>query len=323
MVENKDVFISYREVEKKEALWVKNNLENNGISCWMAPESIPGGSSYAEEIADAIDECKVLVVMVSPKAQKSKWIPSELEIAKNSNKVIIPFKIKKCDYVKAFKTYLIGLQWYDAYLNKNDAMEKMIIRIKEIIGKNTDDVVIDKDDKVSTTVLTTGDVSVTVPDVCASMLEMKLAYADALLEESNGNHKKALQMHRELADKGYAPSINFVGIAYVKGDFVEQDISLGVEYYRKSAELGYAPAQLNLGDCYMNGMGVETDKEEAVKWYIEAANNKDKPDGDAMFRLFLCYKFGKGVSADKNEAEKWHRLANENGITEYIDYYCR
>ena len=73
----------------------------------------------------------------------------------------------------------------------------------------------------------------------------------------------------------------------------------------------------------MNGMGIETDKEEAVKWYLLAATNTEEPDGDAMFRLFLCYKFGKGVTPDKAEAEKWQSLAKEQGVTEYIDYYCR
>ena len=45
---NKDVFISYKVEDTAEALWVKTTLEQNGISCRMAPSSIPGISSYAE-----------------------------------------------------------------------------------------------------------------------------------------------------------------------------------------------------------------------------------------------------------------------------------
>ena len=38
----KEVFISYKSEEYDEALWIKNVLETNGVSCWMAPACIPG-----------------------------------------------------------------------------------------------------------------------------------------------------------------------------------------------------------------------------------------------------------------------------------------
>lgn len=44
------VFISYKSEQKEIALKIKDILEENGISCWMAPESIPVGSNYAAEI---------------------------------------------------------------------------------------------------------------------------------------------------------------------------------------------------------------------------------------------------------------------------------
>ncbi len=70
----KDVFISYKAEEFDEANWVRGTLEHNGISCWMAPASIMGGSSYAEEIPKAIRECRVFVLLLSEKSQRSKWV---------------------------------------------------------------------------------------------------------------------------------------------------------------------------------------------------------------------------------------------------------
>ena len=69
-----DVFISYKSEEAENAKWLKAVLEINGLSCWMAPDSIPGGSSYAQEIEQAIYDCGVLVLLLSEKAQKSIWI---------------------------------------------------------------------------------------------------------------------------------------------------------------------------------------------------------------------------------------------------------
>ena len=327
MMENKDVFISYKVEETAEAMWVKNTLEQNGISCWMAPASIPGGSSYAKEITHAIESCKVLVLILSQKAQLSTWIPKEIDMALNCRKVILPFMIENCKLVDDFNFYLNNVQRYEAYLNKSSAIELMIKQIQAVTGISPDTpVVVEKSENTAaSTVQRHVDVPVAAAEAgaCAALPELKNRHFDALREEARGNRAKALQIHRELAEKGYAPSINYVGIAYILGELVEQNLPLGVEYYRKAAELGYAPAQLNLGDCYMNGMGIETDKAEAVKWYLAAANNDEEPDGDAMFRLFLCYKFGRGVAADKNEAEKWQQLAKELGVTEYIDYYCR
>ena len=61
----RDVFISYKAEELEEASWVKSVLENNGISCWMAPACIPGGSNYAVEIPQAIRQAKVFVLILS------------------------------------------------------------------------------------------------------------------------------------------------------------------------------------------------------------------------------------------------------------------
>lgn len=144
---------------------------------------------------------------------------------------------------------------------------------------------------------------------------------EALLEQINGNYKKAFDLQKFLADLDFAPGVNYLGIAYTKGEGVEQNIPLGVEYYKKAAELGYASAQLNVGDCYMNGFGVECDKEKAFEYYVKAATNPIQPDADAMYRLYMCYKYAKGVEHNSEEAEMWKEKAKQNGVTSYIEYY--
>ena len=55
----KEIFISYSTVDAINAETVRNVLEKNGLSCWMAPRDIPGGSNYTKEIPIAIRNCKV------------------------------------------------------------------------------------------------------------------------------------------------------------------------------------------------------------------------------------------------------------------------
>ena len=129
----KDVFISYKAEEFDDANWVKATLERNGISCWLAPASIPGGSSYAVEIPQAIRSCKVFVLMLSEKSQKSKWVPRELDQAINEGKTVMPFMLENCALQDDFNFYLTNVQRYAAYESKSKAIEKMIVEIKAIL----------------------------------------------------------------------------------------------------------------------------------------------------------------------------------------------
>lgn len=130
----KDVFISYKTEEFDEANWVKTTLETNGISCWMAPMCIAGGSSYAVAIPQAIRECKVFVLILSEKSQKSKWVPKELDQAINEGKTVLPFMLENCPLKDDFNFYLTNVQRYAAYESKTVAMQKMVREIRAILG---------------------------------------------------------------------------------------------------------------------------------------------------------------------------------------------
>lgn len=129
----KDVFISYKSEEIIEAKWVRSFLEHNGISCWMAPLCIPGGSSYAVEIPRAIKEAKVFVLILSSKAQASQWISREIDLAINEGKLILPFMIENFVLKDEFKFYLANVQRYAAYENKLAAAGRMLNEIKSFI----------------------------------------------------------------------------------------------------------------------------------------------------------------------------------------------
>lgn len=127
------VFISYKSDEFDEACWVKDRLEESGVSCWMAPMSIQGGSSYAEEIPKAIRDCSIFVLILSEKVQESKWVPRELDQAINNGKVILPFMIVDCSLKDDFDFYLSNVQRYEAFRNKEAALKKLIEDIKKFL----------------------------------------------------------------------------------------------------------------------------------------------------------------------------------------------
>ncbi len=131
---NKTVFISYKSEDMAHALWVRNALESSGVSCWMAPESIVGGASYAAEIPAAIRNASAFVLVLSTRTMASKWVAKEVSLAINEGKTVMPFLLEPCTLTDEFNFYLTDVQWYQAWQGRDAAMSKMIREIRSILG---------------------------------------------------------------------------------------------------------------------------------------------------------------------------------------------
>ena len=130
----KYVFISYKVEEYNAAKAVKDHLEANAIPCWMAPMSIKGGMSYAQEIPPAIENCSVFLLMLSEKAQESKWVPREVDQAINHEKLIMPYMMENCPLRSDFSFYLTNVQRYEAFRDPEETLDRMTRDIQNALG---------------------------------------------------------------------------------------------------------------------------------------------------------------------------------------------
>lgn len=130
----KDVFISYKSDEFGIASYIYEELKRNGISAWMAPQDIPGGSSYAMEITKAIKDCRIFLLVLSKAAQTSQWIPKEIDNAINEKKLILPFMVEKCGLNAEFSFLLSNIQFKDGYTNREEALYMLIAEMKQYLG---------------------------------------------------------------------------------------------------------------------------------------------------------------------------------------------
>ena len=135
----KDVFISYSSKDFDKVNNVKSILEVNGISCWMAPQCIPTGSSYAKEIPVAIRNCRVFLLMITSKSQESQWVPKEVSLALSECKCVIPFVIEDCMLTDIFNFFLTDVQRYYAFELKSDSLKELIERIRIECNKDRKD----------------------------------------------------------------------------------------------------------------------------------------------------------------------------------------
>lgn len=126
-------FISYKTDDLQVALQVKEQLAEKGISCWMAPDSIPGGSSYAQEIPKAIRGCSAFILILSEATQSSRFVPKEIDLAINLDKPILPFMIENFELRDEFSFYLSNINRYPAYQSKEKCIGLIADRINEIL----------------------------------------------------------------------------------------------------------------------------------------------------------------------------------------------
>lgn len=128
------VFISYSSHEIEIANQLKHILETNGVSCWMAPQSIPAGSDYGNEIPKAIEKCKVFLLLLSDASQNSNWVPKEVGLAIGKGKIVVPFQIDNTTISEAFNFYLTNSQRISAYNRMTEAYQELLNRLKDILN---------------------------------------------------------------------------------------------------------------------------------------------------------------------------------------------
>lgn len=123
------VFISYSSKDMDEANSVRMVLQQNGIDCWMAPESIAMGYDYSSAIPEAIEQCDLFLLILSANSQGSKWVPKELDRAISFNKPIIPFQIDNKALSTSFDFMLTNIQRVEAFHDLEASYAKLLSHI--------------------------------------------------------------------------------------------------------------------------------------------------------------------------------------------------
>ena len=109
-----DVFISYSSLNKNVADAVVSNFEQHGIRCWYAPRDIMPGQEWVTAIHEAINACKLFVLIYTDSSNESKQVANEVALAFNSGKTLIPFRLSDAEMSTELEYYLTRVHWLDA-----------------------------------------------------------------------------------------------------------------------------------------------------------------------------------------------------------------
>jgi hypothetical protein len=130
-----DAFISYSSADKTAADAACAVLEAAGIRCWVAPRDVSPGREYAAAIIDAIDRCRVMVLIFSSSANDSPQVHREIQRAASKGVAIVPVRIEKVLPTKSMEYYLGDIHWLDAMTPPiENHLQRLAVTVKAILN---------------------------------------------------------------------------------------------------------------------------------------------------------------------------------------------
>lgn len=85
------IFISYARTDSKLlAHRLCTDLQTAGYTVWLDTSEIAGGASWSQDIEEAIEDCTVMVALMSPASYQSQWCRAEQLRAVRKGKKLVP-----------------------------------------------------------------------------------------------------------------------------------------------------------------------------------------------------------------------------------------
>ena len=132
------VFISYASPDSEIAETVCRSLETQGVLCWIAPRDVKPGAQYADAIVRAINDAKVLLLLLSSSAISSSHVGKEVERASSKRKPIIALKIDAAPLTPALEYFLSESQWIDVPpLGMPGALNKLAAAVGQVAAASS------------------------------------------------------------------------------------------------------------------------------------------------------------------------------------------
>lgn len=110
----RDVFLSHSHVDKVYADAICHALESSEIRCWVAPRDIRPSEDWAESIINAMDNCRILLLIFSADSNRSPQVRREVERAVNKGMIVLPFRIENVPLSKSLEYFISAQHWLDA-----------------------------------------------------------------------------------------------------------------------------------------------------------------------------------------------------------------
>jgi hypothetical protein len=110
---NPQVFVSYASHDRDRVMTVASSLRSHEVSLWLDQHRIAGGANWAGEIVRAIRSCKVLLLMCSDAAMRSRAVAQEIQLAWKYQLGYLPLLLERTSFPEQVEFFLEGCQWIE------------------------------------------------------------------------------------------------------------------------------------------------------------------------------------------------------------------
>jgi hypothetical protein len=129
-----DVFISYSREDKDRVLELADKLRAAGVAIWIDQGGIDGATMWGEEIVNALEGAKVLLLAITASAARSHNVAKEVVLVSERKGHILPVHLEQTTIPAALRYPLAGIQAIEYYSGDPDEQLKTILRALERAG---------------------------------------------------------------------------------------------------------------------------------------------------------------------------------------------
>ena len=120
------LFVSHVSEDRDAAMAIVAELERRGLNCWIAPRDVRPGRPFDDEIANAIESSRAMLLIFSEHCNASEYIRREVTFAGESHKVVIPFRIENAQPKHGLRVRLSDLHWLDGFASREKAIDELV-----------------------------------------------------------------------------------------------------------------------------------------------------------------------------------------------------
>ncbi|MFZ0008832.1 MAG: tetratricopeptide repeat protein [Steroidobacteraceae bacterium] len=134
MPQTAEVFLSYSRDDHDQVFDLVEKLRAAGVSMWIDTGAIDAASLWSEQIVNALESAKVLLLVVTESAVRSDNVAKEVMLVSERKGHILPVYLEPTVIPPALRYQLAGIQHVEYFKSGDEASLKTILRALERVG---------------------------------------------------------------------------------------------------------------------------------------------------------------------------------------------
>lgn len=127
------IFVSYASKDQAAADAIVRGLEQCGLGCWIAKRDNKPGADYQAAIVQALEQARVVLLLVSRAANESREVPKEMSLAGDQGKLIIPVRLEDVKASGALAYQATSAHRIDLFPDFGTQMETLCRYLGEVL----------------------------------------------------------------------------------------------------------------------------------------------------------------------------------------------